>query len=225
MLQPTVMHNSWGSTPQFEWCCCDCFNKKTLLIDEHHVLVSCHPVPRPVIHRDLQPESVSSSDCAKVMHCPFLKEFLRWKAVEPCKTRTGSVDLLDTLIFFFFFWCCFWIMAQFKSSSTKQEDFPLNHLESCLFFQVLVEDTSRDEGSSTTTGILHSEVSLWFFSYSRKHSRLESLGYLLWSAGRDVGMWGWVWWRVQNLFCDVSFAMIFFSLGSFCASTFPWNMN
>ena len=100
MLQPTVMHNSWGLTPQFEkvskdnrsqspylqkWCCCDgCLKKKTLLIDEHHVMVSCHPVPRPVIHRDLQPESVSSSDCAKVMHCPFLKEFLRWKAVEPC---------------------------------------------------------------------------------------------------------------------------------------------
>ena len=84
------------------WCCCDgCLNRKTLLIDEHHVMVSCHPVPRPVIHRDLQPESVSSSDCAKVMHCPFLKEFLSWKAVEPCKTRTGIVDLLDTLIFIF----------------------------------------------------------------------------------------------------------------------------
>lgn len=57
-----------------------------------------------------------------------------------------------------------------------------------LFFQVLVEDTSRDDGSSTATGILHSEVSLWFFSYSRNHSRLESLGYLLRSAGRDVGL-------------------------------------
>ena len=56
-----------------------------------------------------------------------------------------------------------------------------------LFFQVLVEDTSRDDGSSTATGQIHSEVSLWF-SYSRNHSRLESLGYLLWSAGRDVGL-------------------------------------
>ena len=65
-------------------------------------MVSCHPVPRPVIHRDLQPESVSSSDCAKVMHCPFLKEFLRWKAVEPCKTRTGIVDLLDRYMDLYF---------------------------------------------------------------------------------------------------------------------------
>lgn len=186
-------------------------------------MVSCHPVPRPVIHRDLQPESVSSSDSAKVMHCPFLKEFLRWKAVEPCKTRTGIVDLLDTLIFLFLMLLLNYIWHSFKVLIPNRKIFTWNHLESFPFFQVLVEDTSRDEGSSTATGILHSDTFLVIFQLLPKPFQAWKPGLLALVCRKGCGVG--VWWRVQNSFCDVSFAIIVFSLGSFCASTFPWNMN
>ena len=82
-------------------------------------------------------------------------------------------------------------MAQFQSSYTKKEDFLLNNLKSFLFFQVLVEDTSRDEGSSTTTGIQTFRYIPCDFSATPE--TIPGLKAWVTCFGLQEGMWGWVW--------------------------------
>lgn len=135
--------------------------------------------------------------------------FLRWKAVEPCKTRTGIVDLLDTLIFFF--WCCFWIMAQFQSSYTKQEDFHIKSFGIFSFFsrswwKTLPETRAAPQPQA-------SYIQRFPCDFSATPETIPGLKAWVTCFGLQEGMWGWVWWRVQNSFCDVSFAIIFFSIG------------
>ena len=183
-------------------------------------MVSCHPVPRPVIHRDLQPESVSSSDCAKVMHCPFLKEFLRWKAVEPCKTRTGIVDLLDTWIFIF--WCCFLNYGTVSKFLYQTGRFSFKSFGIFSFFPGLGGRHFQRRGQLHSHR--HSDIQRFPCDFSATSETIPGLKAWVTCFGLQEGMWGLVKgseFVLWCFFCNNSLQ----SWRSFCASTFPWNMN